>query len=534
MSKDNQFMPAYAQLLPDNQYIFVRTNTDQTVQHISPSITSMSGKTVDTFTNQPVELMFIPPHRSKMRVLLGECDKEPDAPHLKQLQLSVAQDSPRWVEVTAIKQSDGIYELMLRDLSQEKDTEKALNERLLQLTILHQVESELAERLNITYVLTMALDAVIRLAEADYGYICQLVNDEVTNLHFIGDYDKDAVRSSIEQGLGINGRVIRNLKAEMIMDVTQDDEYIVLQPGTCAKMAIPLVSQNTLIGLVSIETSHPERYDEERFEFIKLITRRVAVALDNARLYRETADQLRIVQGLYAQVKELEALKTDMIRIASHDLRTPLTIIVNYVKLIEMQLDDAATEKVMEYLRTVQDAANRMTRMTNDILSVERIEASAKNPVMIAVDLYKIVKEGFTVMQPNAQLKNQDYIFDVEEGVYMVKGDPIQLTEAINNLISNAIKYTPDEGTVRVSLNKRGSMADFSVVDNGHGIPEAQQERLFQPFYRVRTPEVYHIEGTGLGLHLVKNIIERHSGEMKFSSVHNEGSMFGFTLPISG
>ena len=112
------------------------------------------------------------------------------------------------------------------------------------------------------------------------------------------------------------------------------------------------------------------------------------------------------------------------------------------------------------------------------------------------------------------------------------EGDPMLLYEAISNIIGNAIKYTPKAGTVHVWLTVEGQSACVRVHDNGYGIPEEQQERLFSPFYRVQTEETQEIEGTGLGLHLVKNIIERHNGNMVFSSVYGEGSTFGFNLPL--
>jgi signal transduction histidine kinase len=100
------------------------------------------------------------------------------------------------------------------------------------------------------------------------------------------------------------------------------------------------------------------------------------------------------------------------------------------------------------------------------------------------------------------------------------------------NLISNAIKYTPNNGMIDVSLTKANKMAKIRVKDNGFGIPQGQQDRLFTPFYRVHTDETESIEGTGLGLHLVKNIIIRHDGTMYLESTYGEGSTFGFDMPL--
>jgi two-component system, OmpR family, phosphate regulon sensor histidine kinase PhoR len=131
-----------------------------------------------------------------------------------------------------------------------------------------------------------------------------------------------------------------------------------------------------------------------------------------------------------------------------------------------------------------------------------------------------------------AQEKSLAITLDITDKQLIVSGDDAQLHEAIVNLINNAIKYTPEGGKIQVKLQKQNNEALFEVVDNGYGIPVNMQEKLFQPFYRVISVETQHIEGTGLGLHLVKNIIERHGGEMHFQSDHGEGSTFGFVMSL--
>jgi signal transduction histidine kinase len=133
---------------------------------------------------------------------------------------------------------------------------------------------------------------------------------------------------------------------------------------------------------------------------------------------------------------------------------------------------------------------------------------------------------------PQAATKQQQIALIIGYQPLWVEGDPLQLEEALNNLIHNAIKYTPDEGSITVSISRYEELVTFRVRDTGYGIPESQQERLFQPFFRVRTQETKAIEGTGLGLHLVKNIVTRHNGHMFFQSVRGEGSTFGFDLPL--
>jgi len=122
-------------------------------------------------------------------------------------------------------------------------------------------------------------------------------------------------------------------------------------------------------------------------------------------------------------------------------------------------------------------------------------------------------------------------MLDLSRSSVVIQGDEVQLREAIDNLIQNAIKYTPEGGRVVVHLDVEDGRARFTVTDTGYGIPEPLQARLFQPFFRARTAETAQVEGSGLGLHLVKNIIQRHNGQMIFRSTYGEGSTFGFKLP---
>jgi signal transduction histidine kinase len=174
-----------------------------------------------------------------------------------------------------------------------------------------------------------------------------------------------------------------------------------------------------------------------------------------------------------------------------------------------------------------------MRRMTSDILSLERIEAVADNAVFAPVDLRVLVETVFGDYRSSAALKRQRYELEVNADSALVSADIVQIREAMLNLITNAIKYTPDQGEVRVSLSIEGDRAVFIVRDTGIGIPEHKQQRLFQPFYRVRSAQSATVEGTGLGLNLVKNIIERHGGELIVSSIYGEGSTFGFALQLS-
>lgn len=233
------------------------------------------------------------------------------------------------------------------------------------------------------------------------------------------------------------------------------------------------------------------------------------------------------LEDLVKQVTRLEQIKTDMIRIAAHDLRTPLTVLRGYIEIFEKEIPERFSPQEFGYVTEMRDAINRMQRMVGDILSLERI-AEISGGYTTPVNLTELIQE---IYEAYSQKGSHRFSLDVGTRPITVYGSIAELREAVENLFTNAVKYTPTDGEIRVSLSADPDVALFTVRDTGYGIPREQQEKLFQPFFRAKTRETRKIDGTGLGLHLVKNIVERHNGHIHFESEYGQGSTFGFMLP---
>jgi PAS domain S-box-containing protein len=439
------------------------------------------------------------------------------------------QDIP--VEINAKVVAQGRVQCILRDIRHRKEADEERERYIQRLTILQQVDVELNQTLSIDYVLSLALDAAVRLSTAKAGYIGTLENEQIQLAQAIGRYGNLLPGDVLPEDRLVRS-VIHSQEAIMINDLQQIENYTPENAQTRARMIIPLVSYKRLIGVLNLETNQPERFNQDVFDFIKIIASRVTLAIENAQLYQLAQDQLQRLQELYGQVSELEKLKTDMIRIAAHDLRNPIGVVSGYLELIAWSLGENATPKQKGQIEMMTRAVERMEKITRDILSLERIEKMhmerAEN--MDFIQLFNEVVEDF---RNQAENKHQVYESHVTIRAAVIRGDIAQLREASGNLISNAIKYTPEGGHLRMNLRQDKDLMIFEVIDNGFGIPEDQQSRLFQPFYRASSDETAGIEGSGLGLHLVKNIITRHGGKMIFNSVYGKGSTFGFQIPLS-
>lgn len=421
------------------------------------------------------------------------------------------------------------YVIVLQDITGRKHAELMAARRLGELTALRLVDERMSSTLDTQDVLNIALSSALRMSSADAGFISLTEDDQQRIVQVAGGYSPEQVGELFSFSLGIAGRAMRTRQPVLVDDVTTDPDYYEDLPETRSLMSIPLVAHDRLIGLLNLEASVPYNFKPEVFEFAQSLARRIAVALENAQLYAVSQQQLAELQTLYDQVKSLEQDKTNIIRLAAHDLRGPVGTIMGYLNLMQIDRDRMDPEH-QSWVDIMMELAVRIDTIVADILSLERVHHGA---AWEPVNLQELVLQTVDIYHLDARKKNVNLETHITPDAVMVMGDAAQLREAAANLITNAIKYTPSGGSVDVRLEGSESHAVFEVVDTGYGIPEELQSKLFNPFFRVKTEETRKIEGTGLGLHLVKTIIQRHHGQMRFHSVHGEGSMFGFELPLS-
>jgi len=405
-----------------------------------------------------------------------------------------------------------------------------LAERVRQMKIVLQVAEEVAQPIALSSVLLLALDAALRLSGARAGFVALMDEEQryYEIVQIVGDYSITAapLSSHLPPLAQLSQRLL-----PIVWLIEGEDDGLPIATGSLARILLPMVFRGHLLGFVNVETNKPERFDEDALQMLTLIASAISSATDNARLYSQIQTQLAELQEAHRQVSELEQLKTDMIRIAAHDLKNPLSVIIGYGQLLEADFAKALPQRYEQY-KAILQAANRMQRLINDILSLERIEQMAQAMTQGHVNLLRLVERALTAdLQQAASSKGQTLAWKHDSlSQALVLGDETQLYEAIHNLISNAIKYTPQGGQIDVSLRREAGEWVFCVQDNGYGIPDKLKDRLFQPFFRALSDQTKNIEGTGLGLHLVQNIIKRHHGTIIFSSQEGQGSTFGFRL----
>lgn len=228
------------------------------------------------------------------------------------------------------------------------------------------------------------------------------------------------------------------------------------------------------------------------------------------------------------QLVELNRLKTHMIRMASHDLKNPLSRVIGFADLILM--DDDIPQQKREFIELIMSSADEMLQIISDILDLEQLRSG--EPTKEPMDFVRLCRDVSARHKSDFSAKEQTFKMSLPDDPIVVKGNVLHVSQAVSNLLSNASKYTPKSGHIEMRLTCSGDKLRLEVQDDGVGISESAQAKLFTEFYRVKTTATEGIPGAGLGLSLVKSVVESHGGAVYVQSVEGKGSTFTIELPV--
>jgi len=503
----------------------------------------------------------------------------------------------------------------------------ALSETAREMEIFRRIDGELADVIELDYVFRMTMDWALRFTNADAAAL-SLYNHETDTVRVTAHYGyrKNALPIDVDlqanEG-GITLRVARSGVAEIVPNVSLDKDYYPASSGTRTQLTAPIMREEKVIAVIALESKKLNGFTEENLEFVRKLTNRAGVAVDNARLFTETrrereklqhilkniadiviavgvdnrillinysallalhlsvddvyigrlfsdvithsklqtlfteaaqgedtvADEIELPNGRVYHIqidshpgigriivmqdithfKETDKLKTELVATVSHDLKQPLSVMRGYLDLLRMtnEFDDRS----QRYTENLEYAFSNMRQLIDDLLDIARIE-SGLNLEFAPVDLAEILRRCLLHNKPIADGKSQTIQLSVPENLPEVNADDLRLQQIFSNLISNAIKYTPPEGEIKIYTELKTDIVRIYVVDNGLGIGPEDLSQIFERFYRVRRPETDSIEGTGLGLAIVKSLVEAHKGKIDVQSELGKGSTFRVMLPL--
>lgn len=252
----------------------------------------------------------------------------------------------------------------------------------------------------------------------------------------------------------------------------------------------------------------------------------------NANLDSKVKEQTKELRENNRHLQSLMAAKTEFISVAAHELRTPLTAIKWIVQLLHKDAGSLPASHA-EQVGKLNEIVNKMVTMVGDILNVSRIEEGRFGSKLKKQDLLPLLQSVFSAVAVNAQAKKIKLTKNIPASLPLIFFDEENLKLSLENIISNAVKYTPAGGEVSVAVAVTSKNLTITVADTGIGISAADQTRLFDKFFRANNALKHDTEGTGLGLYIARNIIQAHSGKIAFTSELDKGTTFTVTLPVA-
>ena len=404
-----------------------------------------------------------------------------------------------------------------------------LQRRTAELEVLNELNSALTRAIDLSQLWELLAEQVGRVIAAESFFIA-LRDDQTGRIEIAYGLDQGVPISSgqaIPAGSSISGWVVEHAEPLLVRDFAAEQSALPVSvpigsgDDPASILAVPLVLDDRVLGILSAQNHKPNAYGEDDVRLLSAIAGQAAVAINSARLRREAAE----AQAL----RHLNLLKTQFISTVSHELRTPLTPIIGYSELLLGGGFDDDTTK--EMAGEIHAKAEQMERMVEDLLDLSRVESGRLKLDFEPVSVGALVR---STARDFANASPKHHIASVIAGeLPLVDGDPLRLRQVLSNLVTNAIKYSPNGGAVTLRAEIAVDDIVVSIIDEGAGIPSDRMSRLFEVFYRVDNDVTRRAKGAGLGLALCKHMVEAHGGRIWVESEVGKGSTFSFSLPLA-
>ena len=299
-----------------------------------------------------------------------------------------------------------------------------------------------------------------------------------------------------------------------------------VRAGYRALLAIPLAREGHLIGGLTVIRKATGEFAPEVIELLRTFATQSALAIQNARLFRELADKSR-------QLEVTSQHKSEFLANMSHELRTPLNAIIGFSEVLSEKMFGELNEKQEEYLKDIHASGTHLLSLINDILDLSKIEAGRMELELSEFHLPTALDSALTLVRERAGRRGIALQINVDSRVGQIQADERKVRQVVLNLLSNAIKFTPEGGRIEVRAERVDGHVEVSVIDTGIGIASDDHDAVFEEFRQVGTDYAKKHEGTGLGLALSRKFVELHGGRIWLKSRPGEGSTFTFTIPVA-
>jgi signal transduction histidine kinase len=342
----------------------------------------------------------------------------------------------------------------------------------------------------------------------------------------------DVLRAArLRLGEGAIGAAAQRRQPVQIPDLLREGAYhgrlreVLPRFGFRAVLAVPLLREHRILGGLVVARKAPGEFSAEAVDLLRTFAAQSAIAIQNARLFRELEQKSR----------ELEAAsrhKSEFLANMSHELRTPLNAIIGFSEVLHERMFGELNDKQAEYVQDILGSGRHLLSLINDILDLSKVEAGRLELELGPFDLPAALESAATLVRERASRRGLTVAVSIDERLGELVGDERKIRQVLLNLLSNAVKFTPEGGRIGVRAVPADGTVEISVSDTGIGIAPEDQEAVFEEFRQVGTDYARKREGTGLGLALARRLVELHGGRIWVKSALGEGSIFTFTIPV--
>jgi GAF domain-containing protein len=404
-----------------------------------------------------------------------------------------------------------------------------------ELKALGEVSRAVSSTLDLETVLTSIVSNAVQLSGTDGGGVYEF-DEESQEFHLRATHRLDeklieALRVNPPRlGEGAMGRAAKSREPVEIADILEADAYdspfrnLQAESGVRAVLAIPLLREDRIIGGLVVRRKSPGAFRSEVIELLKTFATQSALAIQNARLFREIEDKSK-------QIEAANRHKSEFLANMSHELRTPLNAIIGFSEVLGERMFGELNEKQAEYTEDILSSGRHLLSLINEILDLSKVEAGRMELELATFDLPLAIDNARTFVRERATKHGINIDVTVDERLGDFVGDERKIKQILLNLLSNAVKFTPEGGRIGIKAKQADGSVEISVSDTGIGISPEDQAKIFEEFRQVGADYAHKVEGTGLGLTLAKKFVELHGGKIWVESKVGKGSTFSFTLP---
>jgi PAS domain S-box-containing protein len=312
--------------------------------------------------------------------------------------------------------------------------------------------------------------------------------------------------------------ILGHIPAWLIDAVAQDQDHaaVMHRLGMHSALFVPVLFHDTALGVITlISTQAERRYTQADLNLTVELARRVALAVENAQLYRQARQALET--------------RDQFLSVAAHELKTPVTSLLGYAQLLQRRLTRDGNERDQRALQTITQQATRLNSLIHSLFDLSRLQTGQFSIIRAEVDLARLTRR--IVEETVVSLESHPVIYQGADSGMLMEGDDLRLEQVIQNLLQNAIKYSPSGGTITLGVEPEGDQICLTVSDQGIGIPEHALPNIFTRFYRIHNDDTARLSSLGIGLFVVKEFVNLHNGTVTVHSAEGQGTTFKVCFP---